>query len=134
LPFYRSFIVEYLSRFLMVGHQTNLALELKTRIMKTIIITALILISAVCCQAQDKLPAANGFWVVESNMNQPKTQTIRFYNDDAKLLYTETINTKLNLRREKVKLALNQLCSKLQENKGYLDNRNIIALAFNLKR
>ncbi|MDN3549910.1 hypothetical protein [Mucilaginibacter aquaedulcis] len=102
--------------------------------MKTIIITALILISAVCCQAQDKLPAANGFWVVESNMNQPKTQTIRFYNDDAKLLYTETINTKLNLRREKIKLALNQLCSKLQENKDYLDNKNLIALAFNLKR
>jgi hypothetical protein len=102
--------------------------------MKTIIITALILISAVCCQAQNKVAANNGFWVVESNISQPKVQTIRFYSDDAKLLYTETINTKLNLKREKVKLALNQLCNKLQENKEYLDNKKLIALAFNLKR
>jgi hypothetical protein len=97
-------------------------------------ITALILISAVCCQGQNKVAASNGFWVVESNINQPKVQTIRFYSDDSKLLYTETINTKLNLKREKVKLALNQLCNKLQENKNYLDNKKLIALAFNLKR
>ena len=102
--------------------------------MKTIIITAMILISAVCCQAQNKVPAGNGFWVVESNINQPRVQTIRFYSDDKKLLYEETINTKLNLKREKVQLALNQLCNKLQENKEYLDNKKLIALAFNLKR
>ena len=102
--------------------------------MKTIMITALILISAVCCQAQNKVTAGNGFWVVESNINEPKVQTIRFYSEDAKLLYTETINTKLNLKREKVKLALNELCNKLQENNDYLDNKKLIALAFNLKR
>ncbi|MEN0054077.1 MAG: hypothetical protein AAGC65_10425 [Mucilaginibacter sp.] len=102
--------------------------------MKTIMITALILISAVCCQAQNKLAAGKGFWVVESNINEPKVQTIRFYSDDAKLLYTETINAKLNLKHDKVKLALNQLCNKLQENKDYLDNKKLIALAFNLKR
>ena len=102
--------------------------------MKTIMITALILISAVCCQAQNKAQADSVFWVVESNINQPKVQTIRFYTDDAKLLYEETINTKLNLKREKVKLALNQLCNKLQDNREYLDNKKLIALAFNLKR
>ena len=101
--------------------------------MKTMMLTALILISAVCSQAQTKVPT-HGFWVVESNINQPRVQTIRFYSDDKKLVYEETINAKLNLKREKVQLALNQLCNKLQENKEYLDNKKLIALAFNLKR
>ena len=101
--------------------------------MKTIMLTALILISAVCSQAQTKVPA-NGFWVVESNANQPKVQTIRFYTDDAKLIYEETINAKLNLKREKVQLALTQLANKLNESKDSPENKKLIAVAFNLKR
>ena len=104
------------------------------RAMKTIMLTALILISAVCSQAQIKAPANHGFWVVESNINQPKVQTIRFYTDDAKLIYEETINAKLNLKREKTKLALNELSNKLNENRDYPENKKLIALAFNLKR
>ena len=102
--------------------------------MKTIMLTALILISAVCSQAQIKTPATHGFWVVESNANQPKVQTIRFYTDDAKLIYEETINAKLNLKREKTKLALNQLSNKLNESRDNPENKKLIALAFNLKR
>jgi hypothetical protein len=102
--------------------------------MKTIMLTALILISAVCSQAQIKTPATHGFWVVESNANQPKVQIIRFYTDDAKLIYEETINAKLNLKREKTKLALNELSNKLNEGKDSPENKKLIALAFNLKR
>jgi hypothetical protein len=102
--------------------------------MKTIMITALILISAICGQAQNKIPASHGFWVVESNINKPKVQTVRFYSDDSKLLYEETVNTKLNLKREKVQLALNQISNKLYENKQYMESKKLIALAFNLKR
>lgn len=102
--------------------------------MKTIMITALILISAICSQAQNKVPASHGFWVVESNINKPKVQTVRFYSDDSKLLYEETVNTKLNLKREKVQLALNQISNKLYENKQYMESKKLIALAFNLKR
>ena len=101
--------------------------------MKIIILTALILISAVCSQAQTKTPE-RGFWVVESNVNQPKLQTIRFYTDDAKLIYEETINAKLNLKREKIRLALNQLSNKLNEGKDSPENKKLIALAFNLSR
>jgi len=43
--------------------------------MKTIMITALILIRAICSQAQNKVPASHGFWVVERNINKPKVQT-----------------------------------------------------------
>ena len=102
--------------------------------MKTMMITALILISAICSQAQNKVPASHGFWVVESNINKPKVQTVRFYSDDSKLLYEETVNTKLNLKREKVQLALNQISNKLYENKQYMESKKLIALAFNLKR
>ncbi|SDP97665.1 hypothetical protein SAMN05428975_4463 [Mucilaginibacter sp. OK268] len=102
--------------------------------MKTIMLTALILISAVCSQAQIKTPATHGFWVVESNANQPKIQIIRFYTDDAKLIYEETINAKLNLKREKTKLALNELSNKLNENRDNPENKKLIAMAFNLKR
>lgn len=102
--------------------------------MKILMITALILISAVCSQAQNKEQINSGFWVVESNINKPEVQTIRFYSDGSKLLYEETINAKLNLKRKKVQLALNQLCSKLNANKEYIENKKLIALAFNLKR
>lgn len=102
--------------------------------MKTIMITALILISGICSQAQNKVPASHGFWVVERNINKPKVQTVRFYSDDSKLLYEETVNTKLNLKREKVQLALNQISNKLYENKQYMESKKLIAIAFNLKR
>jgi len=102
--------------------------------MKTIMLTTLILISALCSQAQTKAPEQRGFWVVESNVNKPKVQTIRFYTDDAKLIYEEIINAKLNLKREKTKLALNQLSNKLNENRDNHENKKLIALAFNLKR
>lgn len=101
--------------------------------MKTIITTVLILMCAVCSQAQQKMPATSGFWVVESNENQPRVQIVRFYSDESKLLYEETINTKLNLKREKVRLALNQLTHKLCENRDDSNNKKLIALAFNLK-
>jgi hypothetical protein len=101
--------------------------------MKTIMITVLILISAVCSQAQNKVQTTRGFWVVESNVNQPKVQIIRFYGDDSKLVYEETINTRLNLKREKVRLALNQLTNKLCENKEYFSNKRLIVQVFNLK-
>ena len=102
--------------------------------MKTIMITALILMNAICSQAQNKVPASHGFWVVEHNINKPKVQTVRFYSDDSKLLYEETVNTKLNLKREKVQLALNQISNTLYENKQYMESKKLIALAFNLKR
>ncbi|NHA05011.1 hypothetical protein G7092_14465 [Mucilaginibacter sp. HC2] len=101
--------------------------------MKTIMLTALILISAVCSQAQTKTPE-HGFWVVESNPHQSKVQIIRFYTDESKLIYEETINARLNLKREKTKLALNQLSDKLNEGKGNSENKKLIALAFNLNR
>jgi hypothetical protein len=101
--------------------------------MKTIITTALILLCTVCSQAQINAPVSHGFWVVESNKNQPRVQIIRFYSDDSKLLYEETINTKLNLKHEKVRLALNQLTNKLCENRDDSNNKKLIALAFNLK-
>jgi hypothetical protein len=102
--------------------------------MKTIIAIVLILICSVSSQAQDKAQANSGFWVVESNKNQPSVQIIRFYSDDSKLIYEETINTKLNLKREKIRVALNQLANKFCENKDDSNNRKLIELAFNLKR
>jgi hypothetical protein len=134
LVVYRPFIAEYPCCFLMVYRPVNLVYELNHGVMKTIMITALILISAICSQAQNKVPASHGFWVVESNINKPKVQTVRFYSDDSKLLYEETVNTKLNLKREKVQLALNQISNKLYENKQYMESKKLIALAFNLKR
>lgn len=74
------------------------------------------------------------FLGIESNPSQPKVQTIRFYTDDSKLIYEETINARLNLKREKRKLALNQLSSKLNEGKDNPENKRLIALAFNLNR
>lgn len=48
-----------------------------------------------------------GYWVVENNINQPKTALVRFYNNENTLVYKEQITgivLKLNKRRVKMKL------------------------------
>ncbi|WP_420151117.1 hypothetical protein [Spirosoma sp.] len=60
-------------------------------------------------QAQTKkesLAPHEGFWVVEST---PKNRqcTVRFYTNDQKLIYEETMNRKLNINFKQTKRQLN---------------------------
>jgi len=51
-----------------------------------------------------------GYWVVEGNVKTPLTNTIRFYDNDDELLYTEKLDgVKLNINRRKVRMKLKQV-------------------------
>jgi hypothetical protein len=104
--------------------------------MKKFIITAIIVLTTTFySKAQNTDTTNHGFWVIESNSHKPKYQTVRFYNDDAKLVYEEVINTRLNIKRKKNQQLLNQLCNKLHEQKEIvenIENNKLIAVAFKL--
>ena len=85
--------------------------------MKKLLITAIITAMAtIQGMAQNTKPGSNrGSWVVEYNVKNPKVQTIKFYNDSAKLVYEERMNTKLNISNKRIQKALNEICAKLCE-------------------
>ena len=51
-----------------------------------------------------------GYWVVESNLHQPREHSIRFYNNENILIGTQHITgTKLNPKKRKVKMQLKSM-------------------------
>ncbi len=84
----------------------------KILIMKKIFFFTLILFATlqVSAQVAGRTPrwvSAQGYWVAESNKNQPLEHTIRFYNNDDVLVYQEKLSgVKLNLERRKVRMKL----------------------------
>ena len=80
---------------------------------RTGLFVATFLLAYVCAPAQEnpipKWVSEKGYWVVEGNVHTPLNNTIRFYNNDDMLVYTETLNgVKLNINKRKVKMKLKQ--------------------------
>jgi hypothetical protein len=76
---------------------------------RSVLATALFIIGSFTVQAQSKkepIVARDGFWVVET---APKSRqcTVRFYTNDQKLIYQETMNRRLNIARRQTKQQLN---------------------------
>ncbi|QEM12145.1 hypothetical protein [Mucilaginibacter rubeus] len=102
--------------------------------MKKLIITICILaFAAAAVQAQNKITNTHGFWVVEHNVDLPRVQTVRFYNDNNKLMYEETVYNKLNIKRKRTRLALDQILDRLNERTAYIENKNLVMLSLNLR-
>ena len=83
---------------------------MNTRSQLHLAVTALLFVAAsFATQAQTKnesvVPNA-GFWVIET---PPKSHQciVRFYIDDQKLVYEETVNRLLNIKRRQTKRQLN---------------------------
>jgi hypothetical protein len=100
---------------------------------KAILTIAIITATTIAALAQTP-SASRGNWVVESNVHQPKIQTVKFYDADSQLLYTETINTRLNINRKKVQESLNKVLDSLVTKNSYAMNKNILAASFKLKK
>ncbi|MFC0516542.1 hypothetical protein ACFFGT_20210 [Mucilaginibacter angelicae] len=102
--------------------------------MKKLIITICILAFAVTAGlAQNKITNVRGFWVIEHNVNLPRVQTIKFYNDNNKLIYEETVYSKLNIKKQKTRLALDQILDRLNERTAYVESKNLVTLSLNLR-
>ncbi|MBL7757049.1 MAG: hypothetical protein JNL59_06640 [Chitinophagaceae bacterium] len=78
---------------------------------------------------QDETPSTpkwvsdKGYWVVESNMNQPQQYTIRFYNNQHELIGRKDLSgIKLNVRKRKTKMMLRESLESSLE--AWAKNRN----------
>lgn len=57
-----------------------------------------------------KWVAVNGYWVIETNINSPKLNTIYFYNDNNNLVYKEKVDgIVINLKKRRVKMDLKKV-------------------------
>ena len=102
--------------------------------MKKIILTlSLITVSFLTINAQTVEPIKQATWVVESQSENAKMQTVNFYDNSHQLIYSETINTRLNISRRKVQKALNQILENLISQQGYRDNKNLLTASLKLK-
>ena len=51
-----------------------------------------------------------GYWVVESNISNPRSSTIFFYNNDAILIYKNSVERKrVNIKRKRIVNQLNEV-------------------------
>lgn len=87
---------------------------MKKEIKKMIFASCFSLISAMGW-SQDETPTIpkwvsdKGYWVVESNINQPQQYTIRFYNNAHELIGRKDLTgIKLNVNKRKTKMMLRE--------------------------
>lgn len=88
--------------------------------------------------AYNKIPryvSSKGYWVIQSNVKQPKEAVVYFYNLQHVLVYKEEVkNVKLNINRTGVKMRLKKALDKaiVAYDKGgrSFEDEKIIATAF----
>lgn len=72
-------------------------------------------------------------WVVESNLNNPKTVTIKFYNEKQELIYEETlVGKKIRTENKRVQKSLNAVLNQLIANRHQIERNNLVTAS--LKR
>ncbi len=79
------------------------------------LLVAILTLSYLVAPAQEealykpKWVSDKGYWVVEGNVKTPLNHTIRFYNNNDVLVYSERIDgVRLNANKRKVKMKLKQ--------------------------
>jgi len=102
--------------------------------MKKIILTLAILCVAAAGSIASAQTDTTGTWVVESNLHNPGMQTVKFYDNKNKLIYSETINARLNVSKKKAQQKLNGILKLLTANRKPVNENNMLALFFRIKR
>ena len=94
--------------------------------------TFLMISSSINAQKKNYIPA-EGFWVLESNVHNKKSTTIRFYTNSSVLIYEEIVNNcRLNINRKKNLIDLNKGLEEAMiawnNKKDVLKNGNMMAV------
>ncbi|QEC75823.1 hypothetical protein [Mucilaginibacter ginsenosidivorax] len=100
---------------------------------KTVLTLAIIWMAATGSIAQTKT-SNTATWVVESNLNHPGIQTVRFYDSDKHLIYTETIKARINVSNKKVQRKLNSMLDILMTTGKPVNDSNLLAASFKVKK
>ncbi|MXV17204.1 hypothetical protein [Hufsiella ginkgonis] len=86
-------------------------------LLNTIALVAFASVTAFGQQANKK-PIEKGTWVVESNVKTPKIQTIKIYDESLRLVYQETVNKKLNIKKAGTRARLDAMTAKVLNEPG----------------
>lgn len=100
---------------------------------KTILTFAIICMAAAGSIAQTQ-PHSTATWVVESNLNNPGIQTVRFYDNDKHLIYSETIKARIIVSNKKVQQKLNSMLYLLMTTGKPVNDSNMLAASFKVKK
>lgn len=102
--------------------------------MKTIFIT--LMFSCVCAIGKSQVvtsKVSDANWVIESNLQSPKEQIVKFYNSKQELIYEEYISGKrLRIEKRSVKKTLNKVLEEVLNDQERLDYA-IVAQYFKIK-
>jgi hypothetical protein len=105
------------------------------KIILTLAIIGIVGLSAATAQPNNTQPNNNytGTWVVESNLHKPGIQTVRFYDNNNRLIYSETINGHLNVSKKKVQQKLNNILELLATQNKPAKDSDMLVLAFRVR-
>ena len=103
------------------------------------ILTVVFACAACTCSAQKEKPAwvsDKGYWVLESNVNNPKSNIVYFYNLAHVLVYKEKVEgVKIKLKKTKILLHLKEVLEQSIANweVRHVTNENEMLVAAALK-
>lgn len=82
---------------------------MKKNIPAIIILFVILTFSGLNSSAQKtkSIEPVKGYWMLVSNVHQKNVVTVQFYTDDNNLIYHETVNKNLNVKRSSVRNKLN---------------------------
>lgn len=70
----------------------------------------------------------SGFWVIESNTKNLKLATVKFYDDEQKLIYQETVNNRLKADDKRTQKILNEILAVLMNKRMAVANNDLCAV------
>lgn len=86
-------------------------------------------------QQQTKSLDQKGWWTVESNVNSPKKQLVKFYNSDLQLLYEEAYDQKvLNYSSKRTRKMLDSALATVLKTKNNIGETPSLAKVIKHKR
>jgi len=104
--------------------------------MKKVFTTAVLFCSIQVAIAQEiKNDKSKGTWVIESNVNSPKDQLIKFYNSRQELIYQEEVkNKRIRIEKERVRRSLDKALNYALVNEQVLERDSLTASIRQVRR
>jgi hypothetical protein len=99
---------------------------------KTVLTLAIIMMAVAGSIAQTK-KVSNSSWVVESNPQNKGVKIVRFYDDNSRLIYSETVKGRLNINRKKIQVKLNNMLEQLVANGNPKRDSNMFASSLKVR-
>lgn len=96
--------------------------------MKTIITTIALAFAATVANAQEDQKPGVATWVVESTVKQPKSQVVKYYDANLKLITQDTVNGKrLNISSARIQKKMNKKLDELIRDSA-IRNEQVLAI------